>query len=253
MAVLRIVGGALLGSALALASSVDFSAAERPSRVHAPRIRAATNGTSTNWSGYSVTQSGPVTHVSGSWVVPAVTGSPSSYSSFWVGIDGDGSNTVEQIGTDSDIDSSGRPQYYAWFEFYPKASMTIRGMDIQVGDVMSATVDALGGGQFRVSMTNARTGANFTTTQRVNRARMASAEWIAEAPSSGGVLPLANFGSVDFTSCMASINYGTPQPISAFGANIDPITMVISFANPTAEATPTGLTATGDGFTVNVP
>jgi hypothetical protein len=48
-----------------------------------------------------------VTDVTGSWTVPAVdctspNGTPNGYSSFWVGIDGYGSNTVEQIGTDSD-------------------------------------------------------------------------------------------------------------------------------------------------------
>ena len=57
----------------------------------------------------------------GSWIVPPVTcpSTPSQYSSFWVGIDGDNSNTVEQTGTDSDC-STGTPNYYAWFEFYPQ-------------------------------------------------------------------------------------------------------------------------------------
>ena len=58
-----------------------------------------------NWSGYSIDAANhTVTDVKGSWVVPTVTvsGNGTSYASTWVGIDGDNSNTVEQIGTDSD-------------------------------------------------------------------------------------------------------------------------------------------------------
>ena len=54
---------------------------------------------SSNWSGYAVTGSaGSVTSPSGSWTVPAVTGSrfTTAYAAFWVGIDGFASNTVEQ-------------------------------------------------------------------------------------------------------------------------------------------------------------
>src|SRR4051812_35832181 len=72
---------------------------------------------STNWSGYAAVTnlSSPapnsVTAVSGSWVVPTVTGSRqgSSYSSAWVGIDGFSDSTVEQIGTEQDV-INGVPQ-----------------------------------------------------------------------------------------------------------------------------------------------
>src|SRR5437870_4998940 len=61
---------------------------------------------STNWSGYAAETNltapaaNAVTAVSGSWVVPQVTGSSTGYSSVWVGIDGYSSATVEQIGTE---------------------------------------------------------------------------------------------------------------------------------------------------------
>jgi hypothetical protein len=65
--------------------------------------------TSTHWSGDAVDGAADsVTDVAGSWVVPAATGPAGGqkvkalYSSFWVGIDGDNSNTVEQTDTDSD-------------------------------------------------------------------------------------------------------------------------------------------------------
>src|SRR5262249_48179989 len=93
-----------------------------------PHQRHGRNATSTNWSGYAVTaSSGAVSDVKASWVVPAVQGncpSTNQYASFWVGIDGYSSNTVEQIGTDSDC-QNGQPVYYVWYEFYPHWSYLV--------------------------------------------------------------------------------------------------------------------------------
>jgi Peptidase A4 family len=76
------------------------------SRVHS---------TSSNWSGYSAFKSRvKFTDVKGDWIQPAATcTSERTYSSFWVGIDGYNSNTVEQTGTDADC-NNGSPVYYAW-------------------------------------------------------------------------------------------------------------------------------------------
>src|SRR5262249_704814 len=78
------------------------------------------NSTSSNWSRYANTGR-TLTDVKGSWTQPSATCSSgqTAYSSFWVGIDGDTTNTVEQTGTDADC-ASGTPTYYAWYEMYPK-------------------------------------------------------------------------------------------------------------------------------------
>ena len=66
------------------------------------------NTTSVNWSGYAVEtnlaspQEYAFTDVTGSWIVPSVSSSQTAYSSTWIGLDGDSSNTVEQIGTEQD-------------------------------------------------------------------------------------------------------------------------------------------------------
>src|SRR5438128_5122984 len=113
-------------SSLSLAQSLSPQAGVPHRSV--PRIRTLTNGaaTSTNWSGYAVTgPAGSVTDAKGSWIVPSVTcSSAASYSSFWVGIDGIGSNTVEQAGTDSDC-QMGRPTYYTCEQFYPVQAFMI--------------------------------------------------------------------------------------------------------------------------------
>jgi hypothetical protein len=129
---------------------------------------------------------------------------PSAYSSFWIGIDGYSSNTVEQIGTDSDA-SSGIAQYYAWYEMYPKYPVNLN-MKIKPGDQMSAEVKYLGSNKFQLTITDVTTRATFSTTQKSSGKR-SSAEWIAEAPSSrSGVLPLADFGTVYFSNSQAPLN-----------------------------------------------
>ena len=99
----------LVGPVHASAASVASSGhASAPAHFTAPPkfIKGSTTQ-STNWSGYAATGgSGAYTSVSGSWTEPTVTCSQTAYSSFWVGLDGYNSNTVEQTGTDSDCSGS---------------------------------------------------------------------------------------------------------------------------------------------------
>jgi hypothetical protein len=226
------------------AERATSAAATAAARMHSPRIRALTSDSATNWSGYAVNgANGSVTNVSGSWVVPQVVGGkPSQYSSFWVGIDGNTSNTVEQTGTDSDTDSNGNPVYFAWVEFYPKPPKTVPN-PVHPGDVISASVSG-SNGSFTCTITDHTQGWTYTTSAKVNKAQQNSAEWIAEAPWQGGVLPLADFGSVNFTACDATIG-GVAAPIGAFdtatNSPVDAITMIGSGTppNPAVKAYPT--------------
>jgi Peptidase A4 family len=200
------------------------------------------NSTSSNWSGYANT-GGRFTDVKGSWTQPSASCSAgqTAYSSFWVGIDGDTTNTVEQTGTDADC-SSGTPRYYAWYEMYPKFPVNLSN-PVAPGDGMTAEVSTDGNGHFTLTIKNNTRNWTFTTNQTSKKARLGSAEWIAEAPSgSGGVLPLANFGSVGFTNCTAngvSIS-GNPNP--------DAITMA---SGGTTKAQPSGLGGGGTSFSVS--
>jgi hypothetical protein len=176
-----------------------------------------TNSTSTNWSGYAVTGS-RYTSVSASWTEPSVSCSGTAYSSFWVGLDGDTSGTVEQTGTDADCSGS-TPQYYAWYEMYPKYPVNLSGT-VRPGDHLSASVTTNGSGAFTLTITDSTQGWTNTTNARLKSASLASAEVIAEAPSSrSGVLPLANFGSVGFSG--ATVNGVSMDTLSG----LDPITM----------------------------
>jgi len=196
------------------------------------------NSTSANWSGYAATGGG-FTSVGADWTEPGVTcRSQTTYASFWVGLDGDGSNTVEQIGTEADC-SGGRPVYSAWYEMFPSGPVDIPG-SISPGDAMHATVVSGGGGSFTLTIDDRTKNWSHSYVQHLNNPALASAEVIAEAPSdAGGVLPLSDFGTVAFTGATAN-----GASLSSF--HPDPITMA---NGGTTKATPGPLSGSG-AFTV---
>src|SRR5438309_680936 len=235
---------------IVLSFLMTASALPVPQLTLAPRAHGG-SFQSTNWSGYAVTgASGSVSDAKVSWTVPAIQGtfpSTNQYSSFWVGIDGFSSGTVAQTGTDSDF-QNGAPTYYAWYEFYPHPSFLINGMTITPGDHITAQA-SFSGRSFTVTITDTTTGASFSTSSRVRSAQRSSAEWIAEAPSSsGGILPLADFGTVSFSADTATLNGGTGT-IGSFGSNVQVITMVSN--SGAVKAQPSSLSGTnGDSFSV---
>ena len=169
--------------------------------------------TSTNWSGYAATGS-TYTSVASSWTEPTGTcRSGSQYSSFWVGLDGYNSGTVEQTGTD--VDCAGRtPQYYAWYEIYPAASVEINDT-VRPGDKISASVTYAGSSKFTLKISDTTRGWTYTTTKTESGAARSSAEVITEAPcctNSGGILPLADFGKVSYTG--STVNGSTLSSFS---------------------------------------
>ena len=166
-------------------------------------IRRAT-ATSTNWSGYAAT-TGTYTSVSASWTEPTGTCSGSAkYSSFWVGLDGYNSSSVEQTG--SEVDCSGSsPVYYAWYEMFPHPSFSYSNR-VRPGDHFNASVTYTGSNHYSLHIADITQGWSHTTVGTGSAPR-SSAEVIVEAPcctASGGTLPLANFGTVNITGSLAN-------------------------------------------------
>jgi len=159
---------------------------------------------STNWSGYAAT-TGTYTSVSASWTQPAGTcRSGDQYAAFWVGLDGYSSSTVEQTG--SEVDCAGRtPHYYGWYEMYPGASSDYSN-PVSAGDHFTASVTYTGSNNFQLVLSDTTKGWTQTQNQTLAGAARSSAEVIAEAPcctARGGILPLTNFGTVNFTGAKA--------------------------------------------------
>jgi hypothetical protein len=233
------------------------------------RFKNMTQTSSTNWSGYANIQDTYST-VSGSWTEPSVTcaapstgllglfgGGSASYSSFWVGIDGYTSSSVEQTGTSADCLSSGQPSYYAWYEMFPagETSLSTTQYPVSPGDVMTGSVTSTSSSSFTMKLIDGPLSSpKWTFTLTVNGSQSlarSSAEWVAEAPSSCTILfcsalPLANFGTVNFTGASATNTSGRTGAIPAF--TDAEITMQ---SNGTVKAQPGPLNSTGTGFSVN--
>jgi hypothetical protein len=161
---------------------------------------------STNWSGYAATGRS-FTSVSANWKEPTgICHRGAQYSAFWVGIDGYSSSTVEQTG--SSVDCSGSTaRYYTWYEMYPGPSQTYSDT-VHAGDNFTATVTYLGGQNFSLHIADTTRGWSHTTDASLGSTpALSSAEVIVEAPcctSGGGILPLADFGTMSFTGSTAN-------------------------------------------------
>jgi hypothetical protein len=176
------------------------------------------NTTSTNWAGYATTGgNGAFTSVTTTFTQPAVTcTSGDQYSSFWVGLDGYSSNSVEQTGTEADCVGS-TAEYSAWYEMYPKFPVTYSNT-VKPGDVITESVAFSGTKTYTLTLTDTTEGWSQTTTVASNKGARSSAEVIAEAPYSGGVLPLADFGKVAFSG--STVNGATLSSANPIGIDM---------------------------------
>lgn len=146
-----------------------------------------------NWGGYVAT-SGGYTSISGSWTEPSVTcNSSNDLFAPWIGLDGDGSSTVEQTGVQADC-SSGSPAYSAWYEMYPASPVYFKD-PVSAGDVFKASVTSDGSGSYKIELSDTTKGWTENTTQQLSSAKNASAEAVIEDPS--GSYP--KFSKIDFT------------------------------------------------------
>jgi hypothetical protein len=163
---------------------------------------------------------------------------PRGFSSFWVGLDGYNTSSVEQTGTEADC-SNGAASYYGWYEMYPKLPVNYSN-PVVPGDSISASVIYEGSSTYQLTLTDSTQGWSHVTNQTSSTATRGSAEVIAEAPSSiTGVLPLTDFGTVNFSGSKVS-------PNSLAGTN--PITMETS--GGTIKAQPSTANKTTGSFSV---
>ena len=132
-----------------------------------------------NWGGY--VSFGSFTTATASWTEPSVScNSTDDLFAPWVGIDGDGSSTVEQTGVETDC-SSGRPVYSAWYEMYPAAPVYYN-VSVGAGDHITATVTRTASNTYRLDLSDTTKGWSKSTTKSLS-SRHSSAEAIIESPT----------------------------------------------------------------------
>ncbi len=165
-----------------------------------------------NWSGYVATGSG-FSSVSSTWTEPTATcGSTNDLFAPWVGIDGYGSDSVEQTGVQTDC-SSGSPEDSAWYEVYP-ADPVYYSNAVSAGDVITATVTR-SGTNYTMTLTDKNKWTK-TTTKSYN-GENASAEVIMESPTAS----YPNFGKVSFSGSTVNGQSLSSYDPTAFDASND--------------------------------
>jgi hypothetical protein len=231
----------ILGTAVPFGSAITDASASAAPPLH-PLVASSTLVYSSNWAGYAALGSkGSVSKASAAWTEPGVKcpSTGSRWAVFWVGIDGYTSGSVEQIGTLTEC-SSGKLIQYAWWEIYPLNSIQkISGVTVHSGDSVSASVThSDSAGTFTLALHDGTQSFSKTIAYVAERN---SAECITERPTVNGKLPaLADFGTVTFSSCTATIG-GKSAGIGAF-SSVKEIVMV-NDAGTMVLARPSALTS----------
>jgi Peptidase A4 family len=217
-----------------------------PGVTHKPqKVENSTSTKNNHWSGFEL--DGPAftfDFVQGQWTVPSIilgeTGVP-TYSSLWIGLDGDGTIDLVQDGTEQDgfeycyySDCWDITTYYAWTEYVPQQpfAQVVSGLTVDPGDEIYSFLDTctfygsdcemqpLGSdAQFVIwDMTRGEYTIVYTPSLPYFCLGI-EAEWILERPEVNGSFPdLADYGfagmgsaaacNYAFTNCM---DYGSPS------------------------------------------
>jgi hypothetical protein len=90
----------------------------------------------------------------------------------------------------------------------PDPSVTVKALKVFPGDVITTSVNVLGGTTIELQVKDRTRGTVFTTKKPFATPDLTSAEWIAEAPSDCSSyrcsqIPLSNFGSISFSRIAA--------------------------------------------------
>jgi hypothetical protein len=227
-------------------------------RYHRPIVALDANQ-SNNWSGYNqgTLEKGNklFTSMTGDWTVPTATQhtpGEAEYSSSWIGIGGGcvdagctvTDNTLIQLGTEQDVDTTGAASYSAWWEIIPAPSVNITAFTVHPGDQIHATLNATVPGLWTMTMKDLTSGSSFSQTIPYPSS-MLTAEWIEETPviigsgSAAGLGALPNLGTVHFDA--AQTNGANAQLTAAEE-------MQLADANGNPLATPSTPDVEADGF-----
>jgi hypothetical protein len=190
--------------------------------------------TSGNWSGYALStgSSGNYTSAAFAWTVPTVTyivtypnnSDTFESSSTWVGIGGDTTGDLIQLGTEQYVASNGSTIYRAWSEVLPANEDILSGCTpagesscpVSPGDAMTASLTCTSNcttvndssTTWTLSMADSTKGWSWTG-NFTYASCFCSAEWIQEAPTYNDIVALPNYGVQAFNTLI--VNGGNPN------------------------------------------
>jgi hypothetical protein len=191
-------------------------------------VKGVTATGSFNWSGYADTSTTAqeFTKVSGDWTTPSVTCSAEDQiTSDWVGLDGFGTGTVEQLGTISWCFES-TPTYFTWYEMFPAGTVEV-GTALKPGDKIAASVTRTKT-SYALKLTDSTTSGNnisVTKTCALATCKDESAEWISERSSLQiGIMPQAHYNAFKITS--GTETAGGKSGTIGTGPGVNAVTMI---------------------------
>jgi hypothetical protein len=229
-------------------------------RIAAVGGRAAASFSSANWDGYAVTPNSAGTtynHVQAQWVQPAVTCDPSKSvenAVFWVGLDGWGSNSVEQGGTLANC-QNGTAQYETWWEMWPFNGLATV-FAINAGDTIQASVTYTPStSMFDIEVKDVTSGKTLSEVlpcqPGMSGCVRTSAEVISEDPGGGsdvdGLFYLPHYNPITYTGASVTDASGHTGTLSDPAWQQNQITE-ISSQNVTKQTT-SALSSGGASFT----
>jgi len=185
---------------------------------------------SDNWAGYAATSSKKFTYVHSTFVEPTLHcgGHPDQWVSHWVGFDGLGGKTAEQVGTDATCGGAKytTPVYEAWYEMYPSGVVNV--FKVSATDPINASVSYTDN-QFVLTITDLNSQDTKTVHATCASCQRSTAEWITERPTACAsgkctIAALANFRRVTLNADNATVTGGTMK--SASGLDPTQIDMI---------------------------
>jgi len=205
--------------------------------------------TSINWAGYLATN-GSYNGIGASWTIPTITGTTGtsiSADDTWVGIGGVNSEDLIQAGTQAMNEGNGSINYTAWYELLPSDMVQVP-LVVSPGNSIVVSLIENSSNLWTINFHNNTTNQSYSTSVNYTSSN-ASAEWIEEMPtlsSNNSLIPLDNFGSVQFTGGYVIQNNNT---LNILQSGAESLTMVTSNDQPLA--IPSSLDSSGLDFSVS--
>lgn len=251
-----IAGALVAAGVLSVAAAPVASVGPMLASGHEAHVRGVTGTSSSNWSGYADTQTGPYTYVAANWTEPSYKcdGHSPESAAIWVGLDGYASKTVEQGGTIAVCHGTSQGTHMAWWEMYPTNAVT-EVFPVKVGDKMFASVRfGTGTTPYDIVVKDLTSGASLNMLEAcgTTACNRSSAEWIVETPyfSPGGTAYLPKFiKAIKFTAGVASQALNGASPVSIASFTHVSITLTNSTFT-TIRALPSALSSIGKAFSV---
>lgn len=176
---------------------------------------------SSSWAGYVAGGSGPYHYVQATWKMPGNKGTKvqESITDFWVGFDGDNMSpgNIEQCGTQILEAADGEIGYVAFYEVgLQKGSIKHPSIGVHPGDYITAVAKYVHGA-FQCTLRVKHRGMVKTWSSGPIKGKfpLATAEVITEAPGHSQSIPLAPFGTVQYTNVSLGGN-GTIYPVGMY-------------------------------------